>query len=41
MTVKIPEDHQLQSFMKAKPWIEELISSEEDEDGDDEDDDAE
>lgn len=37
MTGRIQEDQQLQSFVKAKPWIEELISSEEDDDEEDED----
>ncbi|KAK7182429.1 hypothetical protein PSPO01_11427 [Paraphaeosphaeria sporulosa] len=41
MTAKIQEDQQLHSFIKAKPWMEELISSEDDDDEDEDDDDAE
>jgi hypothetical protein len=38
MTANIPADQQLKSFMKAKPWIQELIYSEDDEDEDEDED---
>jgi hypothetical protein len=41
MTANIPEDQQLKSFMRTKPWIEELICSEDDEEEDEDEDDAE